>query len=103
MPLHRQTEAYLAKLTTGRPQPRSPLKVQDMDAKGVPVRVYSPASEEPLPALLYFHGGGFTGGGFYARAKRRPGLGRRARGGGGEAGGRPPPAPPFSAPGAGRG
>jgi acetyl esterase len=62
MPLHPQTEKYLKGLTEGRPRPRTPLKVQDMDAKGVPLRVYSPASEEPLPALLYFHGGGFTGG-----------------------------------------
>lgn len=32
------------------------------DGGTVPVRVYTPSGQGPLPALLYFHGGGFTGG-----------------------------------------
>lgn len=37
-----------------------PLKVREMVASGVPVRVYSPADQDgPLPGLVYLHGGGF--------------------------------------------
>lgn len=61
MPLHPQAEQYLKR--TGRPPQRTPTKVQDTKAGSVPVRVYTPGGlEGPLPALLYFHGGGFTGG-----------------------------------------
>jgi acetyl esterase len=38
------------------------MKVQDMQAGSVPVRVYTPGAQGPLPALVYFHGGGFTAG-----------------------------------------
>lgn len=34
--------------------------VDDLDADGVPVRVYRPDADEPLPLVLFFHGGGFT-------------------------------------------
>ena len=35
--------------------------VEDMDADGVPVRIYRPTdSTEPQRALVYFHGGGFV-------------------------------------------
>ena len=34
--------------------------VHDADADGVPVRVYRPASEGPLPLVLFAHGGGFV-------------------------------------------
>lgn len=33
--------------------------VEDMDANGVPVRLYRPASGAPLPLLLFLHGGGW--------------------------------------------
>jgi acetyl esterase len=36
---------------------------EDRDADGVPVRIYRPvATDEPSPALLYFHGGGWVTG-----------------------------------------
>ncbi|MBM7662837.1 acetyl esterase/lipase [Bacillus mesophilus] len=28
----------------------------------IPIRIYSPVSDSPLPAVVYFHGGGFIGG-----------------------------------------
>jgi acetyl esterase/lipase len=37
--------------------------VEDLDANGVPVRVYRPVeTDEPSPALVYFHGGGWVTG-----------------------------------------
>lgn len=61
MPLHPQAEQYLKR--TGRPPQRVPTKVQDTKAGSVPVRVYTPGGiEGALPAMLYFHGGGFSGG-----------------------------------------
>ncbi len=36
-------------------------KVEDLDAEGVPVRVYRPVkTKEPGRALIYFHGGGYV-------------------------------------------
>jgi len=34
--------------------------VQDLDALGVQVRVYRPDAAQPLPLILFLHGGGFT-------------------------------------------
>jgi acetyl esterase len=34
-------------------------EVRDMDADGVPVRLYRPASDTPLPLLVFLHGGGW--------------------------------------------
>lgn len=40
--------------------PRPPLhEVRDLDADGVPVRLYRPTAEPGLPLILFFHGGGF--------------------------------------------
>lgn len=33
--------------------------VEDLDAEGVPVRLYRPASATPLPLLVFLHGGGW--------------------------------------------
>ena len=47
-------------------QPAPPVdRVQDLhilarDGHAMPVRVYAPKSETPLPVLLYIHGGGFS-------------------------------------------
>ena len=34
--------------------------VQDVDADGVPVRVYRPAGDGPFPVVMMFHGGGWV-------------------------------------------
>ncbi|MBW8316672.1 MAG: alpha/beta hydrolase [Hydrogenophaga sp.] len=36
------------------------LKIPVRDGFELPARLFAPASEQPLPVLLYFHGGGFT-------------------------------------------
>jgi acetyl esterase len=36
------------------------LRIPARDGHELPARLYAPASEHPLPVLLYFHGGGFT-------------------------------------------
>ena len=34
--------------------------IEDLDADGVPVRVYRPSPDDDLPVVVYFHGGGWT-------------------------------------------
>ena len=34
--------------------------IGDLDADGVPVRVYRPSPDDGLPVVVYFHGGGWT-------------------------------------------
>jgi acetyl esterase len=34
--------------------------IDDLDADGVPVRVYRPSPDPDLPVIVYFHGGGWT-------------------------------------------
>jgi acetyl esterase len=34
--------------------------VEDIDADGVPARVYRPSADTDLPVVVYFHGGGWT-------------------------------------------
>lgn len=41
-------------------EPRRDVTVRAAAAGGVPVRVYTPPGEAPLPILIYFHGGGFV-------------------------------------------
>src|SRR5574338_256223 len=48
-----------------QPRTREPVhEVRDLAVPGpagdVPVRLYRPAADEPLPAIAYFHGGGFV-------------------------------------------
>ena len=45
-------------LGTGGPEPVD--RVADLDADGVPVRVFSPDAAGALPLVLSFHGGGFA-------------------------------------------
>ncbi len=51
------------------PAPESVDRVKDMTIDGpdgsIDIRVYSPASEEPLPVLVYWHGGGWVIGVLY--------------------------------------
>jgi acetyl esterase len=42
----------------GEPEPM--FSVEDLDADGVPVRVYRPSSDPNLPIVVYLHGGGWT-------------------------------------------
>lgn len=86
MPLHPQAEAYVAQYPSdlgvdpatldlaaiqemraqdGFATQRGPLTrlpfVRDVSADGLPVRVYrADRGDDPLPVLLYFHGGGFV-------------------------------------------
>jgi acetyl esterase len=41
------------------PRPKN-LIVEDLDANGVPVRVYRPPGEAPKPGVIYGHGGGWV-------------------------------------------
>jgi acetyl esterase len=79
MPLHPQTAAFLAAMNTGaapaepdiaalraatRTNPHRGVgpamaEVEDVTAGGVPVRIYRPV-DGVLPALVYFHGGGWS-------------------------------------------
>ena len=67
-PLHAQTPSAARAAALGRPsqartpEPRVPGSdhVVPQAAGGVPVRVYRPAIEGPLPVLVWFHGGGFV-------------------------------------------
>ena len=53
----RQTFVLMAALAAPGPDLDA---VRDESADGVPVRVYRPAAERPLPGIVYFHGGGFV-------------------------------------------
>src|SRR5438105_2311616 len=53
----RQTFVLMAALAAPGPDLD---EVRDESADGVPVRVYRPAAERPLPGIVYFHGGGFV-------------------------------------------
>jgi len=87
VPLDPQVVAYLARLRELGVQPVSDLpletargnydagtaglfgepdeieSVEDLDADGVPVRVYRPSLDESPPAVVYLHGGGWVVGG----------------------------------------
>ena len=45
---------------TGGGEPENVYAIGDLDADGVPVRVYRPSAEDNLPVVVYFHGGGWT-------------------------------------------
>src|SRR4029079_2915194 len=44
----------------GSGEPEDVYAVGELDADGVPVRVYRPSAEDNLPVVVYFHGGGWT-------------------------------------------
>ena len=50
--------ATLVVMGAGAPEPV--FEISDLDADGVPVRVYRPTPELDLPVIVYFHGGGWT-------------------------------------------
>ena len=62
-PLTRQRQAWNEVCAQFR-APRPPhIKVQDLVTEGVKFRLYVPEGHEPLPGVLYFHGGGWVLGG----------------------------------------
>jgi acetyl esterase/lipase len=84
MPLHPQAAALIASAAGGKPveemtieegraaleervrlmggSPQEVATVRDLSAGSVPVRVYAPSADQPLPALVFFHGGGWVKG-----------------------------------------
>jgi acetyl esterase len=55
----RENYAKLVKAQAGEPD--EVFKVEDLDAEGVPIRVYRPTDTKELGrALVYFHGGGYV-------------------------------------------
>jgi acetyl esterase len=55
-------EMYKATRSTAAPEPvdRSDDRTIPGPAGDIPVRVYAPANDGPLPALVYYHGGGWV-------------------------------------------
>src|SRR5262249_60191812 len=90
MPLHPQAAALIASAAGGKPveemtieegrsaleervrlmggSPQEVATVRDLSAASVPVRVYAPSADQPLPALVFFPGGGWVNGGLLAHA-----------------------------------
>jgi acetyl esterase len=84
MPLHPQAAALIASAAGGKPVeemtieegraaleerarlmgglPQEVASVRDLSAGSVPVRVYAPSTDQLLPALVFFHGGGWVKG-----------------------------------------
>jgi acetyl esterase len=52
--------AFLAAMAAGSPPGPEVAKVEDIDAGGVPARVYTPAGDGPKPIFVYYHGGGWV-------------------------------------------
>lgn len=68
----RQMRAHDALAASRGPLTQLPF-VRDETAEGVPVRVYrADRGDEPLPVVVYFHGGGFV----FGSVKRNDALGR---------------------------
>jgi acetyl esterase len=44
----------------GSGEPEPVYAIGELDADGVPVRVYRPSPDDNLPVVVYFHGGGWT-------------------------------------------
>ena len=67
-PTHTLTPAqarsfYRDRRTFTQPEPPAVAEVRELQAGGIPLRLYRPAgsrSEDTLPVLVYFHGGGWT-------------------------------------------
>jgi acetyl esterase len=59
-PLARQREVWEAECRRARARRPDRLMVEDLQAGGIHVRIYRPPGEDPKPALLHAHGGGWT-------------------------------------------
>jgi acetyl esterase len=59
-----QARAGFLMLAAAAGAPEEPVPTEDRTVPGpageIPVRVYRPVSERPLPVVVYFHGGGFV-------------------------------------------
>ncbi len=63
-PIHEQTPEQFRSLRKSRwrPSARPIAEVVDLDAAGVPARLYRPRLGTELPVLVWLHGGGWVGG-----------------------------------------
>jgi acetyl esterase len=52
--------AFGGLVVMGAGEPEPVFAVEDVDAGGVPARVFRPSSDPSLPVVVYFHGGGWT-------------------------------------------
>jgi acetyl esterase len=52
--------AYGGLVVMGAGEPEPVFAVDDIDAGGVPARMYRPSADPSLPVIVYFHGGGWT-------------------------------------------
>jgi len=59
-PLPQQRQAWDDVCRMFRAERPARLLVEDVDAGGVPVRVFRPPGEAPRPGVIYFHGGGWV-------------------------------------------
>jgi acetyl esterase len=53
-------DGYAGLVTMMAGAPEAVFAVDDVDADGVPVRVYRPSPDPDLPVIVFFHGGGWT-------------------------------------------
>jgi acetyl esterase len=58
--LQQQREGLATLHAAGWPEAEDVYAIGDLDANGVPVRVYRPSAEDGLPVVVYFHGGGWV-------------------------------------------
>lgn len=59
-PLARQRQVWETECRRARARRPERLMVEDLEASGIHLRVYRPPGEDPKPALLHAHGGGWT-------------------------------------------
>ena len=53
-------DAFGLLVVMGAGEPEAVCAIEDVDAGGVPARVYRPSTDSGLPVIVYFHGGGWT-------------------------------------------
>ena len=51
---------FASLVTMGAGAAEAVFAIEDIDADGVPARVYRPSADPDLPVVVYFHGGGWT-------------------------------------------
>jgi acetyl esterase len=58
--LQEARDGFALLVASGAGEPEPVFAVEDLDADGVPVRVYRPSPDPDLPVVVYLHGGGWT-------------------------------------------